>query len=229
MKIHKLHHWDITLKEATTLQRELSSRVKLQPFKRKIKLVAGADLAYSKKENLFFASLVLLKMPELEPIKKLNIAVKKSFPYVPGYLSFREAPLILDLFEQLDCTPDLAVIDGQGIAHPRGLGLASHIGLFLGIPTLGCAKSRLCGDYKMPGNKKGESSPIWLNGNRVGYVVRTRTNVKPIFVSPGHLVAIDDVVPLVLKLTGKYRIPEPTRLAHISVRKYKKRYLDNGR
>ena len=220
-----MHDWDLSLEEAKNLQIELSKKVLLQPYKSNPIFVAGADLAYSKKEALFFASLIVYTVPDFKVVRELFAYHKGYFPYIPGYLSFREAPILLELFEKLDLSPDLIYIDGQGIAHPRGLGLASHIGLFLNTPTIGIAKSRLVGKYIEPADKLGAYSSLKYKGKVVGYCLRTRSNTKPVFISPGHLVSLRDIVPLVIKVTSKYRIPIPTRYADIAVKRYKERQL----
>ncbi|HUT68422.1 MAG TPA: deoxyribonuclease V, partial [Dehalococcoidales bacterium] len=157
---------------------------------------------------------VVLSYPEFELVETRIVTDRIEFPYVPGLLSFREAPLILAACEELTVTPDLLMVDGQGIAHPRRMGLASHLGLFLDIPTIGCAKSRLCGSHEEPGNEAGSYAELLDNGEVIGAAVRTRTGVKPVYVSIGHKVDLSTAIRRVLECCRGYRLPEPTRLAH---------------
>ena len=150
--------------------------------------------------------------------------VKTSFPYIPGYLSFREGPAVLSAFRKICLIPDVVIFDGQGMAHPRGAGIASHIGVLLGIPSVGCAKTRLVGEYEEPGLLRGDRAELRYNGRVVGAVVRTRTGVKPLFVSPGHLVTLEDSVRIVLEAAFRFRLPEPVRLAHKRATELRKRY-----
>ncbi|MBI4384483.1 MAG: deoxyribonuclease V [Nitrospinae bacterium] len=223
MKIIPLHAWDVSPKEAVGIQNRLARRIVLESRSAPPQIVAGADIAFDKASDAAFAVVVLLRFPSLLPFEKFVFKGTVKFPYVPGLLSFREAPLLLKTFEQVEPAPDLIFFDGQGLAHPRRLGLASHLGLFLDCPTVGCAKSRLTGHYEKPGQEKGSVSPL-LNdaGEPLGAVVRTRDNCKPVFVSPGHKIDIDSAVRWTLQCTTRYRIPEPTRLAHNLVSEYKR-------
>lgn len=187
-----------------------------------VRTAAGLDCAFDKANGTAYASVVVLSYPEMEVIECADAVAKLTFPYVPGLLSFREAPACLAAAAQLQTAPDVFLIDGQGIAHPRRLGLASHLGLFLGRPTVGCAKSRLLGTYDEPGREKGSRSPLYDGEEIIGAVVRTRTGVKPLFVSPGHLCTLEEAVLWTLRLTARCRLPEPTRLAHQQVTASKK-------
>ncbi len=184
--------------------------------------VAGADVSFSKKDPRIFAAVVVLKLPELEIVEIATAVDTASFPYVPGLLSFREIPILIQAFKKLKQTPDIVLCDGQGIAHPRGIGLASHLGLFLDIPTIGCAKSRLIGEYRPVGEKQWSKSLLKHKGETVGTVLRTRAQVKPLFISPGHLIDLNGSVSIVKKCTGRFRLPEPTRQAHIAVNQLRK-------
>lgn len=210
-----LHRWDVVPAEAARIQRRLAARVVLQPLKQGARLVAGADLAFSRDEKLVVAAVVMLELPRLEVVEEAFTVEPLSFPYVPGLLSFREGPALLKAIAKLRRQPDAFIFDGQGIAHPRRLGLASHLGLWLRRPTVGCAKSRLCGDFSPPGPEKGACSSLRDGGQRLGSVLRTRAGVRPVFVSPGHLCDFRGAVELVLACCGRYRLPEPTRLADI--------------
>ncbi len=216
MDFHQRHSWSMTPKEAVALQRNLAGQLQVSvglggPVSR----VAGVDVSYQKNGDLFFASVVVLSFPEFEVLEEASACQQVDFPYIPGLLSFRELPVVLQAFEGLTTVPDAVLVDGQGIAHPRGLGIASHLGLWLDLPTIGCAKSRLCGEHDMPGPQKGDHSPLLLHDENVGVVLTTRDGVRPLYISPGHKINIPDAVELVLACCTRYRMPEPTRLAHL--------------
>ena len=215
MKIRQLHPWNVTYQEAISIQKELCSHVILKKLPEPVKYVAGTDVAFSKKTNTAWACVVVLSFPELIKKDEAFIKGRTSFPYVPGLLSFREIPFILEALKKLSIEPNVIFCDGQGIAHPRGLGLASHLGILIEKPTIGCAKTRLVGEFSEVGQKRGDYSHLLYKGRRVGAVVRTRSGVKPLFISPGYAVSMDDALRLILKCGGRYRIPEPTRQAHL--------------
>jgi deoxyribonuclease V len=162
----------------------------------------------------------------MEEVEEAGLQMPCSFPYVPGLLSFREGPAVVEAFRRLGTRPDAVIFDGQGFAHPRRIGLASHMGLWLGLPTVGCAKSRLVGEHDEPGREKGERVPLHDEGEQIGVVLRSRTDVRPVFVSPGHLADLDTSTDLVLRCCLRYRLPEPTRRAHLAVGRLKKRRLE---
>ncbi|HYA86474.1 MAG TPA: deoxyribonuclease V [Nitrospirota bacterium] len=203
----------ITIQEARTEQEQLKRKVLLSPFTQEPRFVAGADAAFS--SDRVFAAACLYSLPDLTLIERRSAVRKLRFPYVPGFLAFREGPAIVAALQSLLHTPDLILVDGQGIAHPRRFGIASYVGVLLDIPAIGCAKSRLVGDYEEPGNKKGSWSPLGLGGKTVGAVVRTRDNVRPLFISPGHRTDVKSAIRLALSCLGNYRIPEPIRCADI--------------
>ena len=215
--MNDLHPWDLTYAQARRLQERLAKQVRLRPLRKAVGTVAGLDCAFDKHAGTVLAAVVALSYPELEQIETAFAVVKSTFPYIPGLLSFREAPACLAAVEKLTIRPDIFLIDGQGIAHPRRLGLACHLGLLLNRPTIGCAKSRLIGTYDEPGPHKGETSPLCDGEETLGAVVRTRTGVKPLFVSCGHLCTLNDAIEWTLRLTTRYRLPEPARLAHQQV------------
>ena len=217
MKIRQLHPWNVTFHEAIKIQKELRNRVILKNLPGKIKYIAGTDVAFSKKAETVWACVVVLSYPELKKIDEACFKGRAHFPYVPGLLSFREIPFVLEALQKLRREPDLIFCDGQGIAHPRGLGLASHLGILIEKPTIGCAKTRLVGEFSEVGQNRGDYRYLFYKGNKVGAVVRTRSGVKPLFVSPGYAVLMDDAVRLILECGGRYRIPEPTRQAHLLV------------
>src|SRR5512135_3607536 len=156
-----------------------------------IKTVAGADVSYSKSSDVYYAAVILMSFPEMQVLEEAWAAGPAAFPYIPGLLTFREGPICLNAFRKLKATPDIVMFDGQGVAHPRGFGLASHMGVLLDIPSIGCAKSVLVGEYKEPGRKRGSASPLIYKGEEVGRALRTRDGVKPVFVSIGHKVDTD--------------------------------------
>lgn len=217
MEIKYLHTWNRTPKEAAALQGRLAGQVRLSPIRKTIRLVAGLDCAFSRDRRRIGAVIVVLSFPELEVVETIQASEEVRFPYVPGLLSFREAPVCLKAAEKLKSRPDVFLVDGQGYAHPRRLGLASHLGLCLNTPTVGCAKSRLIGTYEEPAPEKGSYTALMDKQEIIGAVVRTRTNVKPLFVSVGHRCTLEDAIDLTLRCTARYRLPEPTRLAHQKV------------
>lgn len=186
----------------------------LRPIKSDPKLIAGLDVAYDLGQGMAFAAAVLYTFPLLEFLESVVVVEKITFPYVPGLLSFRELPPLLSALGKLSRTPDLLLVDGQGICHPRRLGLASHLGVASGIASIGSAKSHLCGDYVIPNLVKGMHSPLLLAGEEVGAVLCTRSGVMPLFISPGHLCDIASAIRLVLACCRGYRLPEPQRQAH---------------
>ncbi|MCB9855538.1 MAG: endonuclease V [Phycisphaerales bacterium] len=208
------HRWDLTPTEAVALQRELASRVRIAPLTNPVRLVAGSDASYSRADESIIAGWVVWDIDRREVVESVHVVRKCEFPYVPGLLSFREAPAILEAAEFLKCRPDIYMIDGQGLAHPRRMGLACHVGVLLDRPALGCAKSRLCGEFVEPARKRGSSRMLRHQGEVVGRVVRTRDGVNPLFVSVGHRITLTEAERLVLRCCTKYRLPEPTRLAH---------------
>lgn len=215
MQLTRLHGWDLSPREGISLQRDLAGQVMLKDrLPAYIRRVAGVDVSYRKHGRQFFAAVVALSFPELEPVETATATSECNFPYVPGLLSFRELPVVLAAFARLGTVPDLVLVDGQGVAHPRRIGLASHLGLWLDLPTIGCAKSRLIGEHAVVGEKRGDWVPLLDGAERIGSVVRTRDRVKPMYISPGHLVSMKSSVELVLACTSRYRMPEPTRLAH---------------
>jgi len=200
------------------LQHELRAELIRSPLcPRNPKLIAGADVSYGRGSNRLFAAVVVLRLPDLELVEEQCVSRPAGYPYVPGLLTFREAPPLLAAFARLKSRPDAAVFDGQGRAHPREMGLAAHIGLWLDLPTIGCAKSRLVGEAEEPGPEPGDFSDLRFKGRVVGAVLRTRRNVKPLYVSPGHKANLPDSIRLVLKCGAGYRLPEPTRRAHALV------------
>lgn len=221
MLTKKLHDWDLSYSQAREVQIGLAGEVRFTPLGASPKVVAGIDCAFSKDGQRIIAAVVVLRLPDFELVETVSAVRKVTFPYIPGLLSFREAPVCLAAVEKLTSRPDVFIIDGQGIAHPRRLGLAAHLGLFFDKPTIGCAKSRLTGDFEEPPLEKGAHTLLTAQSETIGAVVRTRTGVKPVFVSVGNKCVLDDAIRIVLACAVKYRLPEPTRLADQAVGKLK--------
>lgn len=212
LKISRLHPWNVSPKEAIQIQIELQKRMRLTPLVRKIRTVAGADASFSQKRAV--GAVVVMTFPELEVLEKVKKEMPLRFPYIPTLLSFREGPVLLECFRSLKNEPDLILFDGQGIAHQRRMGLATHLGIILSKPTIGCAKKRLTGVFGEVGFKKGSFSCMKdVQGEIIGAALRTRDNVRPVFVSQGHGIDLKKAIDTVLRCTKGYRIPEPLRYA----------------
>lgn len=210
-----LHSWSLSTKEAPLLQKALASQViDDQPLDlNQILTVAGVDV--SVKDNQSRSAIVVLSFPDLQLIESVTAIQPTPFPYVPGLLSFREAPVILEAFEKLLTVPDVCIFDGMGRIHPRKIGIASHVGLWLpDIPTIGCGKTHYIGDYSPVAPEQGSTIPLTYRGEQLGVVLRTRTNVKPVYISCGHLCDLPSAVTLVQMCATRYRLPEPIRMAH---------------
>jgi deoxyribonuclease V len=214
MKTLQLHEWRVTTARARDIQEELAGQVLRQGRIENPHLVGGLDISVNRFAKTGTAAAVVLSLPELELLETSVVTGPLEFPYVPGLLSFREVPLTLAACEKLSLTPDFFLVDGQGVAHPRRMGIASHLGLCLGVPTIGCAKSRLIGEYKEPGQAAGSHTDLFDNGEVIGAVLRTRTGVKPVYVSIGSGTDLASAIELVLGCCHGYRLPEPARLAH---------------
>jgi deoxyribonuclease V len=234
MEIKKLHDWNLSYPQAIALQKQLAHQIQQTELKTKPKTIAGLDCALSPDKKRIVAAAVVLVEPNVMPglwetaecadfevIETATASQQLTFPYIPGLLSFRESPVCIAAVEKLKNEPDAFMIDGQGIAHPRRFGLAAHLGLFFNKPTIGCAKSRLTGTFEEPAAEKGAYSPLKDADDVIGAVVRTRDNVAPIFVSIGNKCLLKDAIEITLAWTTKYRLPEPTRLAHQLVSKLK--------
>lgn len=211
-----LHDWHVSTFQARAIQRELAGLVSREGEVKDACLIAGVDISAPGSTGIARGAAVVVRYPELTVVESQVAEEELAFPYIPGLLSFRESPVILAACEKLSCIPDLVLVDGQGIAHPRRLGLASHLGLLWDRPTLGCAKSRLCGEYTPVGPDRGEFCELIDNGETIGAVVTTRSNVKPVYVSVGHKICLEAGIRWVLNLCSGFRLPEPTRLAHLA-------------
>jgi deoxyribonuclease V len=199
--------------DAVAWQEARRGEVRLEPLPRLPALVGGADACYDRADKCVYGALAVFTYPGLTLVEEAALDGPCPFPYTPGLLSFREAPIIMEIWKKLTRRPEVLLVDGQGIAHPRGLGLAAHLGLLLDMPTIGVAKSRLVGEGEEPGKEMGATTPLRWQGQQVGWILRTRTWVKPLYVSPGHLVSLADCPEIVLGCVRGYRLPEPLRRA----------------
>jgi len=210
---HPTSDWPKTYQEAVSLQEELRHRVRLVPLLHPPRLVAGADAITDRADRLIFGAMAVFTYPDLEFVEEVGVEGECPFPYRTGLLSFREVPILTAAFRRLKGRPDVVLVDGQGLAHPRGLGLASHLGLVLEVPTIGVAKSRLVGEGPEPELAAGAASPLIYQGKMVGLILRTRKGIKPLYLSPGHLITLEESREITLGCVTKYRIPQPLRRA----------------
>ncbi|MCM8765964.1 MAG: endonuclease V [Candidatus Omnitrophica bacterium] len=220
MRVLKLHSWKVSPYEAIEIQKRLSKRIKLGEFKGEIKTIAGCDAWF--KEDKIYGVVCVFSFPEFKLLEMVKKKLVCKFPYIPGLLSFREGPVFVSCFKTIKTKPDLFIFDGQGIAHPRKMGLATHLGILLNKPSIGCAKNILVGRYLLSNLGKKKGSHCWLKDERgeiVGAVLRTRENVKPVFVSCGYKIDLFTALRIILSLCKKYRIPEPLRMAHREAKK----------
>ncbi len=216
VKIHQFHSWQISIAQAQQIQRELATQVSKKSEAVNPCFIAGADISAPNSTGVARAAAVVLSYPELNVIEVKTAEDKLHFPYIPGLLSFRESPLVSAACEKLSTDPDLLLVDGQGIAHPRRFGLASHLGLLLDIPTIGCAKSRLCGTHKPLSNEAGAYTELTDNGEIIGVALRTKADVNPIYISIGHKIDLPTAIHWVMECCRNHRLPEPSRLAHLA-------------
>lgn len=224
MNIINLHSWSVTPSEAILIQQQLGKQLCLDeaPDLARVRMVAGADVSMEKDSGMVVAAVVVMSFPGLKKIEERWARREAGFPYVPGLLAFREGPALLQAFRNLEHEPDLLLFDGQGIAHPRGLGIASHLGLILDRPSVGVAKSVLVGTFREPAPEPGSFTPLFDEGLVVGAALRTRYRVKPVFVSPGHKIDYNTAIEACLRCCRGYRLPEPVRAAHILAGRLKK-------
>ncbi|MDD3857651.1 MAG: deoxyribonuclease V [Methanoculleus sp.] len=215
MEINETHPFDLSPTEAARLQETLRTRINTSGEIGAISLVAGTDASYARGSNKIHAVVVALRYPDLTVVERVSAVAETSFPYIPGLLTFREGPALLEAFRRLKSEPDVILFDGQGIAHPRGLGIASHMGVLLDRPTVGVAKSLLVGTVTEPGSGRGSTAPMLRDGETIGMAVRTKERTRPVYVSVGHRIDLVSAVDLVLATARGYRLPEPTRQAHL--------------
>jgi len=216
MRVRALHPWNVSPREAMAIQLKLRSRLRLDgsgPFA----TVAGIDVSYDKVSNLMFAGVVVMSGNGRQALETAMSVVTARFPYIPGLLSFRETPAVIEAWTKLKTRPDCLICDGHGLAHPRRFGIACHLGLLLDLPSIGCAKSLLVGTHRMPPKRRGSVEPLLDRGEQIGAVVRTRHDVTPVFVSQGDRISLTAAVQTVLDTFAGYRLPEPTRRAHLLV------------
>ncbi len=214
MKLRVSHPWNPSPTEAIALQRELRAHLILEDRLSPVQRVAGVDVGFEAGGTVTRAAVAVLGYPGLELLETAIARRPTTFPYLPGLLSFRELPAVLEALEQLPELPDLLLCDGQGIAHPRRFGIASHLGLLTDIPSIGVAKTRLCGTHEEPLNQRGAWTPLWADGAIIGAVLRTRIGVKPLYISPGHRISLATAMQYVMACCTRYRLPETTRHAH---------------
>jgi deoxyribonuclease V len=217
MTIHPLHSWNLTLPEAVELQRQMAGCVDDQLPLKHCKLVGAADVSHDLDSDQFFAGVVVMRLADGAIVERRHAVGTSTFPYHSGLLSFREAPVLLETLAEVETEPDVMMIDGHGYAHPRRFGLACHVGVCLDRPTLGCAKTRLVGNYDEPGCLCGDWTPLMLREEVIGRVVRTKPRVRPVFVSVGHRINLASAMRLALRSCRGYRLPEPLRQAHLYV------------
>lgn len=220
MQLNHRHDWNLTAQQAIALQKTLAAEVvsNLPIDLTSVQLIAGVDV--SVKDNVSQAAVVISTFPDLQPVETVLAQQPTPFPYIPGLLSFREGPVLVEAFEKLEHVPDVFIFDGMGIAHPRRIGIASQMGLWLQKPTIGCGKTHFIGSYDEPKPERAAWSELRDRGDVIGAVLRTRDRVKPVYISPGHLADLATSVELVMRCVTKYRLPEPIRMAHNAAGQY---------
>jgi len=228
MNNKQLDYTNITISEATAMQKELQNSLVHSPLEQEIKTIAGADISLNRFSDIIYAGIVTLDFNTLKPLAYSLVKSKTSFPYVPGFLAFREVPALVEAFLQMTVKPDVIMVDGHGIAHPRRLGIAAHLGALIDIPTLGCAKKKLYGNFEEPSAVKYSFSPLKHKEELLGYVLRTKNYVKPVYISPGNHLSIEDSLHIAMHCIGTYRLPEPTRKAHEFVNLFRTGQLKEG-
>ncbi|MFT3903859.1 MAG: deoxyribonuclease V [Niabella sp.] len=212
----------LTPTEAVACQRELYGKMNLDSLEKPIKIIGGCDISFNKYEETVYAGIVLLRYPDMQVIDRVSVVASTKFPYIPGLLAFREVPALMQVWNKLDVKPDVLMLDGHGIAHPRRMGIAAHFGIVADTPTIGCAKSRLTGTYAELPNERFASTPLLHKGEQIGNVLCSKLNCKPLFVSPGYKVSMQQSLDIVKACLRKYRMPEPTRFAHLWVNEVRK-------
>jgi len=228
--MNPLDYNHISIPEATKIQLELKSKITLIPLNKPITTIAGADISFNKYSPDVYAGIVVLSYPELKPLCRALVKVRVNFPYVPGYLAFREVPALLQAWNLLSTKPDVLIVDGHGIAHPRGMGIAAHFGALTEQATMGCAKKILYGRISEPQEESGSATPIYdrKKDEIIGWTFRSKNKVKPLFISPGNKMSMEDSLSIIKNCVGKYRMPEPTRWAHHTVNLFRTDQLSSG-
>ncbi|QNL49609.1 endonuclease V [Olivibacter sp. SDN3] len=228
MQVLPIAYDTLNIPQATLVQNELRRNLNIAPIKKVIKTIAGADISLNRFSNVIYAGIVVLDYETLLPIGYSMVESETNFPYVPGYLAFREVPALVKVIDQLPVKPDVIMVDGHGIAHPRRMGIAAHLGAVCGIPTLGCAKKKLYGKYIEPELLKGSYTSLHTKDETIGYVLRSKNNVKPVFISPGNNMDLSDSLNIAHHCTLKHRLPEPTRRAHEFVNLFRTGRISSG-
>ncbi|WP_257670702.1 deoxyribonuclease V [Parapedobacter tibetensis] len=224
-----MHNYDtLSVQEATVLQVALRKKLNIAEREIPVHTIGGADISLNLYSTTIYAGIILLSFPGLKPVGWSLIKAETQFPYVPGYLAFREVPALIAAWEQLSRKPDVLVVDGHGIAHPRRMGIATHFGIETGQATMGCAKKILTGTYEAPSLMQGSHTPIMAGAEQIGHAFRSKKNTAPVFISPGHRIGMENSLQLIKQCTGKYRIPEPTRLAHELVNRFRRGEMPEG-
>ena len=219
---------NISVPDATIIQNKLRAELDVADRALNIETIAGADISLNLYSTTIYAGIVVLSFPALLPIAYSLVQAETRFPYVPGYLAFREVPALVKVWEQLQIKPSVLVVDGHGIAHPRRMGIAAHFGTLTGQTSMGCAKNILFGKYEAPAIEFGSHSPIFDKQEQIGFAFRSKAKTAPVYISPGHGMGMQNSLDIIKQCTGKYRIPEPTRLAHELVNKFRKGELRDG-
>lgn len=222
------HYKTIDTTKAKERQQELRQQISLKPLAKTPKLVAGSDISFNRGSDMMHAAIIVLELPELNVVARSLISDETPFPYIPGLLAFRELPALMKAWNQLQIIPDVLLMDGHGIAHPLRMGVATHFGIEIDHPTMGCAKNILTGNHDKLGNKKGDYAALNDGEERIGLALRSRTNVNPIYVSPGHQLSFDDTYDIAMKALTKYKLPRTTRLAHEWANKLRRGEVEEG-
>lgn len=229
MSLNSLEHYKtIDPSAAKELQQELRQQIRLNPMPESPKYVAGADISFNRGSDRMYAAIVVLELPELKPVVRSLSCDETTFPYIPGLLAFREIPVLLKAWNQLQEKPDVLILDGHGIAHPRRMGIATHFGIEAGHPTIGCAKNILTGTYGQLGKEKGDCAELVDEGETIGLALRSRTNVNPIYVSPGQKLSFNDAYDIVMETLTRYKLPRTTRLSHQWANKFRRGEAEEG-
>ena len=219
---------NISISEATRIQNELRAKLDITEKELHVTTIGGADISLNLYSTTIYAGIIVLSFPQLRPIVYSLVKAEINFPYVPGFVAFREVPALITVWEQMETKLGLLIVDGHGIAHPRRMGIAAHFGTLTGQPSMGCAKNILFGKFEEPGLEYGSSSQIYDKQETIGYAFRSKAKTAPVFISPGHGLGMQNSLQVIKQCTGKYRIPEPTRLAHELVNRFRKGELKEG-
>jgi deoxyribonuclease V len=219
---------DISPQQAIQIQAELKPKSVIADLETKVQTVAGADISFDRGSDMMHAAIIVMTMDGHEPVARSLISYKTNFPYIPGLLAFREMPVLLKSWKQLQIKPDVLILDGHGLAHPRRMGIATHLGIEINHPTIGCAKNILTGSHRELGIEKGSTADLIDEGNRLGFALRSRTNVNPIYISPGHKCSFEDCYEIIMQILTNYKLPRTTRLAHKWANKLRKGEVEAG-